>query len=95
MPIKSCIWDTSDKDFIKIIKESIFYSEVARKVGYKNYSNNSVIKKRIKKLGLDTSHFKKGNYVSNKKIPLKDICVENSTYTIQHLKRRLFKELNW
>jgi Zn finger protein HypA/HybF involved in hydrogenase expression len=98
MPIKSCIWDTSDKDFIKIIKESIFYSEVARKVGYKNYSNNSVIKKRITKLGLDTSHFKKGHHVTNltkKKIPLKDVCVENSTYTIQHLKRRLFEELNW
>ena len=69
-----------------------------RKVGYKNVGNNSVVKKRIKKLGLDVSHFKKGNHVTNnsfKKIPLKDICIENGTYSTNCLKKRLFKELNW
>jgi len=60
MPIKSCIWDVSDKDFIKIVKDSIFYSEVARKVGYKCTTNHRVIKKRIKHLELDVSHLKKG-----------------------------------
>jgi hypothetical protein len=95
MPIKSCIWDVSDKDFIKIIKESIFYSEVMRKVGYKNTGNNSVVKKRIKKLKLDVSHFKKGRYAARQKIPLKDICVENGTYSTNHLKKRLFKDLKW
>tara|TARA_B100000795_G_scaffold110155_1_gene81328 strand:+ start:2403 stop:3113 length:711 start_codon:yes stop_codon:yes gene_type:complete len=96
MPIKSCIWDVSDKDFIKIVKESIFYSEVMGKVGYKNTGNNSVVKKRIKKLELDVSHFKKGhNAATFKKIPLKDICIENSTYPGSCLKKRLFKELKW
>jgi Zn finger protein HypA/HybF involved in hydrogenase expression len=98
MPIKSCIWDISDKDFIKIVKESIFYSEVAIKVGYKNGSTNTVIKKRINKLELDVSHFKKGHHVTNKsfkKTPLKDICVKNSTYSRGWLKERLFKELKW
>ena len=57
MPVKSCIWDISDTQFKKIVKESIFYSEVARKVGYKCTTNHRVIKKRIKQLGLDTSHF--------------------------------------
>ena len=47
MPIRSCIWDINDKDFIKIVKDSIFYSEVARKVGYKCTTNHRVIKKRI------------------------------------------------
>jgi len=96
MPIKSCIWDTSDKDFIKIVKDSIFYSDVARKVGYKCITNHRVIKKRIKHLELDISHFKKGgNRGTRKKYPLKDICVENSTYDTQGLKKRLFNELNW
>ena len=93
MPVKSSIWDISDTQFKKIVKESIFYSDVAVKVGYKTaYTNNRVIKKRIKQLGLDISHFQKGK---RKKIPLKDICVKNSTYTTTHLKKRLFKELNW
>ena len=98
MPIKSCIWDIGDKDFIKIVKESIFYNEVARKVGYKCTTNYRVIKKRIKKLELDVSHFKKGHHMTNlkrKKIPLKDICIENSTYTTRSLKKRLFNELKW
>ncbi|RZD42292.1 MAG: hypothetical protein CXT73_03380 [Methanobacteriota archaeon] len=96
MPIKSCIWDTSDKDFIKIVKDSIFYSDVARKVGYKCITNHRVIKKRIKKLGLDTSHFKKGgNTGTRKKFPLKDICVENSTYKTCTVKRRIVNELKW
>lgn len=30
----STIWDISDKEFIKIIKESQFYKDVARKCGY-------------------------------------------------------------
>ena len=93
MPVKSSIWDISDTQFKKIVKESIFYSEVAIKVGYKSaYTNNRVIKKRIKQLGLDISHFQKGQKI---KIPLKDVCIENSTYTLQTLKIRLFKELNW
>ena len=98
MPIKSCIWDISDIDFIKIVKDSIFYSDVARKVGYKCITNHRVIKKRIKHLELDISHFKKGydkSILTRKKIPLKDVCVENSTYGTQGLKKRLFKELNW
>jgi len=98
MPIKSCIWDTSDKDFIKIVKDSIFYSDVARKVGYKCITNHRVIKKRIKHLKLDVSHFKKGydkSRLTRKKIPLKDVCVENSTYQTKNFKIRLFKELNW
>lgn len=97
MPIKSCIWDISDKDFIKIVKESIFYNEVARKVGYKCTTNYRVIKKRIKKLELDVSHFKNGVHARSprEKKPLKDICIENSIYNTNSLKKRLFKELKW
>lgn len=98
MPIKSCIWDISDIDFIKIVKDSIFYSDVARKVGYKCITNHRVIKKRIKHLELDISHFKKGHdksRLTRKKIPLKDVCVENSTYNTQGLKKRLFMDLKW
>jgi len=95
MPVRRCIWDISDKDFIKIVKDSIFYNEVARKVGYKCATNYKVIKRRIKKLELDVSHFKKYKKIKNNKIPLRDICVENSTYQTNNLKKRLFIELKW
>ena len=89
------IWDISDIEFTKIIKESQFYSDVARKCGYKCITNYRVIKKRISKLNLDTSHFLKYKPIVRKKKPLSEIVVENSTYSRGHLKDRLIKDLKW
>lgn len=98
MPKKSFVWNKTDQEFKDIVKDSIFYSEVAKKLGYNCVTNYRTIKKRIKTLNLDTSHFKNGSYVCNlkkKKKTLKEICVKEGTYNTGHLKRRLFDELKW
>ena len=89
------IWDISDIEFTKIIKESQFYSDVARKCGYTCLTNHRVIKKRINQLNLDTSHFLKYKPIVKKKKPLSEVAVENSTYNRGHLKDRLIKDLKW
>ena len=69
------IWDISDIEFTKIIKESQFYSEVARKCGYTCLTNHRVIKKRINQLNLDTSHFLKYKpIVKKKKTSIRSCC---------------------
>ena len=98
MPKKSFVWNKTEQEFKDIVKESIFYNEVAKKLGYNCTTNYRTIKKRIEKLNLDTSHFKNGSYVCNlkkKKKTLKEICIKQGTYNTGHLKSRLFKELNW
>jgi Zn finger protein HypA/HybF involved in hydrogenase expression len=89
------IWDISDKEFTKIIKESQFYKDVARKCGYNCLTNYRVIKKRINQLDLDTSHFLKFKVGDRKKKPLSEITVKNSTYHRGDLKKRLIKDLKW
>jgi transposase len=89
--------DISDENFIKFVKESFSYRDIVKKCGYKCLTNYKPIKKRISKLNLKTSHFDPYRYLSfhkNKK-KLEDVCVQNSTYSRGHLKKRLFKELNW
>lgn len=89
------IWDISDIKFTKIIKESQFYSDVARKCGYNCITNYRVIKKRIIKLNLDTSHFLKFKVGDRNKKPLSEVAVKNSTYSRGNLKKRLIKDLGW
>jgi hypothetical protein len=49
----------TDKELIQIIKESTSIAEVMRKAGYKRVDGGShaYLRKRIKRLGIDTSHF--------------------------------------
>ena len=89
------IWDISDIKFTKIIKNSQFYSDVARKCGYNCITNYRVIKKRIKQLNLDTSHFLKYKKISNVKKPLSEVAIKNSTYSRGCLKLRLINDLKW
>jgi len=89
------IWDISDIEFTKIIKESHFYIDVARKCGYTCLTNHKVIKKRINQLDLDTSHFLKFKVGDRKKKPLSEVAVKNSTYNRGDLKKRLIKDLKW
>jgi allantoicase len=49
------------------------------------------LKKYIKIYEIDTSHFNE-NKNSSKKIELKDILIEGSTYNRTNLKERLYKE---
>jgi len=61
--------------------------------------NYKTVKMKIKKIGLDISHFTGQGHLKGKthnwakKIPLEDILIKNSTYTsTTKLKDRLFKE---
>jgi 5-methylcytosine-specific restriction endonuclease McrA len=96
-PIKSYVWNHSKPAFEKLVKESVNWSDLARKCGYNCTTNSRTLKKRIAKDKLDASHL--DNWISPPptKIakPLEEVCVENSTYATRHLKNRLFKELNW
>lgn len=90
------IWDISNEDFTNIVKESKTYSDVLRKCGYTNLGNRRTIKKRIIVLNLSVDHFVKYILPTQKKIPLSEILIENSTYNCNHLiKNRLYNELNW
>lgn len=61
--------------------------------------NHSNIKRHIKRLNLDTTHFLgqghmkgKSSHNAGKGIPLEMILVENSSYSRHHLKRRLLND---
>ena len=96
-PIKSYVWNHSKPAFEKLVKESVNWSDLARKCGYNCTANSRTLKKRVAKDKLDASHL--DNWISPPptKIakPLEEVCVENSTYATRVLKNRLFKELNW
>ena len=81
----------------ELVKNSITYSEVLKKLGY-NVTGGEPwknLKNILKELNIDTSHCKgKSHGASNtKKYSLEEILVENSTYTNREtLKKRLVKE---
>tara|TARA_B100001093_G_scaffold402666_1_gene390516 strand:+ start:233 stop:829 length:597 start_codon:yes stop_codon:yes gene_type:complete len=92
---KSYVSKLSDDEFKKIISECYYYSDVSRKCGYKCITNYRTIKKRIKLLNLDTSHFKKYKPIENKKNNINDILTKDSSFSTSTVKRRLLNELNW
>ena len=91
----SKIYSISDEQFHEIIKKNHTYSGCLRDLGLGTKGGNStlLLKKRIKELNCDISHFtfhSLGNNECVSRIPLEDILVENSTYTNrQRLKIRL------
>jgi hypothetical protein len=94
-------WDRySDDDLRKAVAESYSMAEVLRKLKVIPAGGNyATVKSRIKKLGLDTSHFTGRGWSKNKKSafirerPIEDILVENSTcVSTFHLRNRLLKE---
>ena len=92
---KSYVSKLSDDEFKKIVSECYYYSDVCRKCGYKCVTNYRTIKKRIKLLNLDTSHFKKYKPIQNKKYNINDILTKDSSFSTSTVKRRLLNELNW
>lgn len=90
----------NNTQFIDIVKNSLSYAEVIRKLGLKPAGGNyDTIKRKIKELNLDVSHmtgqlWNKGKHVTcNKSQPLEQILVENSTFvSTNKLKKRLLKE---
>ena len=94
----SKIWtEHNDEEFRMLVKQSVTYSDILRSYGFTNKGGNSItLKKRIKQLGIDTSHFKQswelGYLIKHTTQPLEEILVEGSTYNRSHLKRRLIEE---
>lgn len=95
--MKSKVYLVSDEEFCKIISSSDTYSDCLRKLGLNTVGGNStdMLKRRIKELGCDISHFTFRTPAKNnsfKSIPLDEILVENSTFTNrQKLKEKLLK----
>ena len=99
MPVARCRRYTDDQ-LRTALKESRSIFEMLPKLGLsKSGGNHRLVKLRVAKLGLDTSHLLGRYHMKGKhhdwapKRPFKDILVENSDYTgSTHLKRRLLKE---
>jgi hypothetical protein len=89
----------TDEQFIKAVEENISKAGVLKQLSLSpagaNYRMFNILVKRLK---LDTSHFKGQGYLKDqhhnwtKKIKLSKILVKNSTYQSNKLKKRLIKE---
>lgn len=91
----------TNEEFKKAVEESLSLAEVMRKLGLKvGGANYSTVNRKIKALGLDTSHFTGQAWNQGDKYrqikqaqPLKEILVKDSTYvSTSKLKLRLLKE---
>lgn len=91
----------TNEEFKKAVEESLSLADVMRKLGLKvGGANYATVNRKIKSLGLDTSHFTgQGWNVGNRyrqikpAQPLKEILVKDSTYvSTSKLKIRLLKE---
>jgi hypothetical protein len=86
------------ENLVFLVKNSKSQKEVLRKIGIREAGGNfGVLKKYINLYDLDTSHFTKNwekmiNIQAGKKIPIKEILVENSSYRRSALKERLYSE---
>lgn len=93
----SPIWDIPANELSKIVKESISFVEILRKC-HIDYVGSSIktLKKKLDYENIDYSEVQnnklKYNYDKKRKIELKDVLVKNSTYSRNHLKRRLLEE---
>jgi len=83
---KSILYNFSDEEFKEIVLTSFSIAEVTQKCGFKTYKSGGGrdrVVKRIKNLGIDTSHFKTNGRQyekppHNKIIDYKDILKKNS-----------------
>ena len=90
----------TDAQFRTAVKNSISIRATLIKLGLSPWggANYETIYSTVKRLNLNTKHWKgqghrKGSHPKHpRKIPLKEVLIENSTYTRCHLKKRLIKE---
>ena len=90
----------SDEDLAAAVRDSASFSEVGRRLGYQTSGGiHRFLRKHIVRLGLDTSHFagqswaKGKSFAGQRKRPLSEILVKNSTYmSTGRLRRRLIAE---
>lgn len=93
----SKIYSISKDELQKMTNESSTITELLNKLGYNAISgNHRTLNKRITDDNIDLSKFKENKKTikrTNKnRVILKDVLVENSNYSRNHLKVRLIKE---
>lgn len=91
----------TDEEFINLVKTSLSYSELIRKLGLKPAGGNfDKVKREIKKLNLDISHMTGKGWNKNERYKqikvkknLEEILIKNSTFiSTSKLRQRLIKE---
>ena len=87
------------EDLQEIVKQSVSYSQVLQKLELSPTGGNyRILKRLLKGLEIDTSHFSGQGYLKgkthnwSKKIPLEEILKEGTHYQSYKLKNRLLKE---
>lgn len=82
-----------DLEFGELVESTFTMTDLCKGLGYPRNSGEyaSVIRRRVEELGLSLDHHR--HDANQKKIPLEEILVENSTYTnVPRLKTRLLNE---
>lgn len=96
----SVVYKINDETFSDAVKTSQSIRDALLKCGLNGTGGAyRVFKKRVKQLGLDTSHFMGQGFLKGKthnwntKIPLENILIKNSSYTnMGSLKKRLINQ---
>ena len=93
--MKENIWE-NEKMIVDIVTKYSNRSEILKKIGLRqSTANYGTLNKYIKLYNINISHFNMNNLYKiydNKKIPLSDILVEQSSYSRTKLKKRLYNE---
>ena len=93
---KSKIYLLSDLDFKNLISNNQTYSDCLRQLGLceTGSASRTILKRRIKELGINTDHFNKyiNNVQKSSTKPLSTYLIKGSSVSKQNLKRRLLKE---
>jgi Zn finger protein HypA/HybF involved in hydrogenase expression len=89
----------TDEQFINVVKKTYSIAQLLKELGLSFSGGNYIeAKKRLLKLNIDSSHFKGQKWAEgshhkrNKKFPLEEVMIENSTYQRGTLKKRLLKK---
>lgn len=95
--MRSNIYQIEEKEFVQLVKNSQNYSEIMRKLGMSSTgASQKILKRRIKELNIDVSHFDYGNQTRlaslKTKINLEKLLIKDSAYSGVTLKRRILKE---
>ncbi|MFA6000145.1 MAG: hypothetical protein WC783_04175, partial [Candidatus Paceibacterota bacterium] len=97
---RSIIWQSSNTDFIALVKKSKTFSEMLKYFGlnYKNGNNFRTLKDRIKELDIDISHIKlglgnnKGRKFNYTHIPYNKLFTINSNTCRHSIKKRILND---
>lgn len=93
--MKSKVYNLSDEDFIALVKSKNTYSDILRALDLtpRGGSSSDTLKRRIKELNIDISHFCRSKGEFHKRRSNEDIFIEHSTFLgTSHLKQRILDD---